>query len=110
VPPEEHPVARDAREKDPGRFMAGLTGKGRAEGVDSTGEDRMPGCVQAGPTMRPGDVEKELLDPPGLRILKALLHPDAPLLQLIVSPIGRVRGNLKEKTGELRTPRFPGVR
>lgn len=29
--------------------------------------------------MHPGDVEKELLDPPGLRILKAFLHPDAPL-------------------------------
>jgi hypothetical protein len=77
--PEEHPVARDAKEEDPGRFVADLPGKGGAEGVDPPGEDRMPGCVQAGPMMHPGDVEQKVLYPPGLRILKAFLHPDAPL-------------------------------
>ncbi|MBP2676378.1 MAG: hypothetical protein H6Q84_3218, partial [Deltaproteobacteria bacterium] len=54
--PEEHPVPGDAQEEDPGRFAAGLLRKGRAERVDSPGEDRMPGCVQAGPMMHPGDV------------------------------------------------------
>jgi len=29
--------------------------------------------------MHPGDVEQERLDSPGLRILKAFLHSDAPL-------------------------------
>jgi len=99
--PEEHPVTRDAQEKDPGRFMAGLPGKGRAEGVDSPGEDRMPGCVQAGPMMHPGDVEQELLDPHVLPFLlmKAILHLDAPLPHRIVQPIGRERENLEEKNG-----------
>ena len=59
--------------------MADLPGKGGAESVDPPGEDRMPGRVQAGPMMHPGYVEKELLDPPGIRILKAFLPPDAPL-------------------------------
>jgi hypothetical protein len=34
----------------------------------------MPGSVQAGPMMHPGDVEQELLDPSGLRIVKVFLH------------------------------------
>jgi hypothetical protein len=67
--PEEHPVARDAQEEDPGRLMARLPGKRGAEGVDSPGEDRMPGRIQAGPMMHLGDVEQEVLYPPGLRIL-----------------------------------------
>jgi hypothetical protein len=77
--PEEHPVPRDAQEEHPGLFAAGLPGKGPAEGVDPPGQDRMPGSVQAGPMMHPGDVEQELLDPPVLRIVKVFLHLDAPL-------------------------------
>jgi hypothetical protein len=49
--------------------------------------------------MHPGDVEQKVLCPPGLRILKAFFHQDAPLLQRIAEPIGRERGNIKEITG-----------
>jgi hypothetical protein len=34
--------------------------------------------------MHPGDVEQELLDLPGLRIVKVFLHLDAPLPHRIV--------------------------
>ena len=77
--PEKHPVPRDAQEQHPGRLAAGLPGKGRAERVDSPGKDRMPGSVQAGPMMHPGDVEQELLYLPGLRIVKVFLQLGAPL-------------------------------
>jgi hypothetical protein len=75
--PEEHPVARDAQEEDPGRFMARLPGKGGAEGVDSPGEDRMPRRT------------------PSATIRMAYR---------------KGAWKSKKKTGELRTPRFPGVR
>ena len=77
--PEEHPVTRDAQEEHPGRFTAGLPGKGRPQRVDSPGEDRMPGSIQAGPMMHPGDIEQEPLDPLRLRIVKVIHRLDAPL-------------------------------
>ena len=77
--PKEHPVPRDAQEEHPGRFAAGLPGKGRPQRVDSPGEDRMAGSVQAGPMVHPGDVEQELLDPLRFRIVKVTHHLDAPL-------------------------------
>jgi hypothetical protein len=33
--------------------------------------------------MHPGDVEQELLDPPGLRIVRVFLHLDVPLSHCI---------------------------
>ena len=103
--PEEHPVPRDAQEEHPGRFAAGLPGKGRAERVDSPGENRMPGSVQAGPMMHAGDVEQQLLDSLGSRVQALNLHPDALLPKSIVPLIGRERGNLAEKRrGDCASP------
>jgi len=81
---EEHAVPRDAQQEHPGAFPARRPGKGRAESLDSPREDRMPGCVQAGPVMHAGDVEQELLDPPRLRVVQVFFQPGAPLLHGIV--------------------------
>ena len=67
-----------------GEIQAGLPRKGPAERVDSPGEDRMSGCVQAGPVMHPGDVEQEFLERPGVRIVKLILHLYAPFPHGIV--------------------------
>jgi hypothetical protein len=59
--------------------------------------------------MHPGDVEQELLDTPGLRIVKVVLHLDAPLPHRIVYLIGRENGNLKECPGALRPRNLGGA-
>jgi hypothetical protein len=108
--PEEHPVPRDAEEEHPGRLAAGLPGEGRPQRVDSPGEDRMPGSVQAGPMVDLGDVEQEPLDPLRLRIVKVIHRLEAPLPYCRIAYRkggGKSRG---KKTGGASPREFSGMR
>ena len=109
--PEEDPVPGDAKEEHPGRFAAGLTGKRRAERVDSPGEDRMPGSVQSRQMMHPGDVEQELLDPPGLLIVKVFLHRWTHPFRTVSHSLseGSVEILRKMILGITRPPQIPGM-
>ena len=61
--------------------------------------------------MHTGDVEQEVLDSLGSRVLALNLHPDALLPKSIVPLIGREGGNLAEENRGLRVPRvFSGFR